>query len=113
MLARGAAKQNIGRGTMAILARTAGKHYQVIFDQQMMIRRRDINAATFVTLVMFRRERRQSTAATQDLRQHASLPICMTTKSEASRFFGRFLVKSQSASTPPAEVPITTMLRWA
>src|SRR5262249_6762088 len=60
MCARRAPKQTVRRWTMTILPWPPREDRHVIFDQQMMMRRRNINAALFVAFFIFSRDCRQA-----------------------------------------------------
>ena len=74
MRAGGAAKENIYRRTVTVLAQITRKHRHAIFDRQMMIGRRDINTSVLVWFTIFGCNGHQITATSEDLSKIALTP---------------------------------------
>jgi hypothetical protein len=59
MFARGAAKEDVDRRSMTVLARAAGQDHVLILQQEMMMRRGAVDAAAVLRLLIFLPHRRQ------------------------------------------------------
>src|SRR5438132_7852976 len=59
---------------MTILARSAREHGHAVFDNEMMIRRRDIHTAAIVLRILFGMLDRKRPASIENLRQHTLRP---------------------------------------
>src|SRR5205823_5444681 len=71
---RGRAKESIDRRPMEVLLRTSPKVYFRILGQQVKVGRRHVYMSWLGFLIVFRMNRRQRTAATQDSRQLGLAP---------------------------------------
>jgi hypothetical protein len=65
----------------------------MIFDQQMTICRRTVNAAAFVALLIFSTNGGQISAATQNMRQHRFRPDVQDHKNRSVKVLWQMLVK--------------------
>src|SRR5215470_10544236 len=76
---------------MPILARAAGENSLPIFDCQVMLRWRAVNAAAFVTLLVSGTDGGQVTATIQDFRQHAAIAHMHNNKNRSIDVLGQML----------------------
>jgi hypothetical protein len=107
--AGGGAKQRVDCRPRQVLSGAPPQQHVPVVQQHVRPGRRHQDAPLLDAFATFGLRNRQRTGPIEDAGKWLAAPTCSTTKIAAGRSGGRSRANRVSASTPPAEAPITMM----
>ena len=110
----GQAKERIDSRPVTVLACPLGDQHLVLLDEEMAVRRRDIDASRLKAASVFGQLRLKRLVAIQPPERRFSGIVSghvLDDEVDAGTSVGNWPTRTSSASSPPADVPRTTMFR--